>query len=189
MNAPGRWEATADLVRLLVAEAHPDLAVRLPVLNDESAVLPAIAHLSRAADEVDSVALQDIWSDAVNAPEWEAPPVRLDGDLPPANVITNNGALTGVVDFGEMRAGDPAVDLSAAWKPLAANPPGAPQATEPCAAREGCRTADSAPPTALPGYRGPPPTPRCPDARAHPPARVTRQAPPPPSRTHQVRRA
>ena len=37
------------------------------------------------------------------------------GDLHPANVITRDGALAGVVDFGDVCAGDPATDLSAAW--------------------------------------------------------------------------
>lgn len=37
------------------------------------------------------------------------------GNLRPANVVGNVGALTGVIDFGDMCAGDPATDLSAAW--------------------------------------------------------------------------
>jgi len=30
-------------------------------------------------------------------------------------VVTNGGALAGVIDFGELCPGDPAVDLAAAW--------------------------------------------------------------------------
>ncbi|WP_268960755.1 phosphotransferase [Rhodococcus sp. T7] len=42
-------------------------------------------------------------------------PLWLHGDLHPANVVVREGMLTGVIDFGEMCAGDPATDLSAAW--------------------------------------------------------------------------
>ena len=37
------------------------------------------------------------------------------GDLHPANVVVADGTLAGVVDFGDLFAGDPAVDLAAAW--------------------------------------------------------------------------
>ncbi|MGW7003402.1 phosphotransferase, partial [Streptomyces sp. NPDC054933] len=42
-------------------------------------------------------------------------PVWLHGDLHPANVVVLDGTLSGVIDFGDMCAGDPAVDLAAAW--------------------------------------------------------------------------
>jgi aminoglycoside phosphotransferase (APT) family kinase protein len=41
--------------------------------------------------------------------------VWLHGDLHPANVVVSGGTLSGVIDFGELCAGDPATDLSAAW--------------------------------------------------------------------------
>ena len=37
------------------------------------------------------------------------------GDLHPANVVVKDGTLAGVVDFGDVFAGDPAWDLAAAW--------------------------------------------------------------------------
>lgn len=37
------------------------------------------------------------------------------GDLHPANVVVSDGTLSGVIDFGDMFAGDPAWDLAAAW--------------------------------------------------------------------------
>lgn len=43
------------------------------------------------------------------------PAVWLHGDLHPANVVVRDGALVGLIDFGEMCGGDPATDLSAAW--------------------------------------------------------------------------
>ncbi|MEU3899034.1 aminoglycoside phosphotransferase family protein [Streptomyces sp. NPDC045251] len=59
--------------------------------------------------------LRAVWDDAVAAPEWAGPPVWVHGDLHPANVVVSDGALSGVVDFGDLFAGDPAWDLAAAW--------------------------------------------------------------------------
>jgi aminoglycoside phosphotransferase (APT) family kinase protein len=44
-----------------------------------------------------------------------APDEAPDGDLHPANVLTRDGTLCGVVDFGDLCAGDPAVDFAAPW--------------------------------------------------------------------------
>ncbi|MBM7170536.1 aminoglycoside phosphotransferase family protein [Streptomyces sp. G44] len=56
-----------------------------------------------------------VWEDAVAAPGPQGPPVWLHCDLHPANVVVTDGTLSGVLDFGELCAGDPAVDLAAAW--------------------------------------------------------------------------
>ncbi len=37
------------------------------------------------------------------------------GDLHPANVVVSDGTLSGIIDFGDLFAGDPAWDLAAAW--------------------------------------------------------------------------
>lgn len=57
----------------------------------------------------------EVWQKAVAAPVWQGTPQFLHGDLHPANVVVRDGRLAGVVDFGDLGAGDPAVDLSAAW--------------------------------------------------------------------------
>lgn len=59
--------------------------------------------------------VREVWEEAVAAPVWRGAPLWLHGDLHPANVIVKDGMLAGVIDFGEMCAGDPATDLSAAW--------------------------------------------------------------------------
>ncbi|MEV6327390.1 aminoglycoside phosphotransferase family protein [Streptomyces sp. NPDC051909] len=56
-----------------------------------------------------------VFEDALAAPKWDGPPMWIHGDLHPANVLTANGTLCGVVDFGDLCAGDPACDLAAAW--------------------------------------------------------------------------
>ncbi|MEU6742187.1 phosphotransferase [Streptosporangium sandarakinum] len=63
----------------------------------------------------DPDAVRAVWEDAAAAPDWAGPALWLHGDLHPANVLTADGALCGVVDFGALFAGDPAVDLAAAW--------------------------------------------------------------------------
>lgn len=63
----------------------------------------------------DAADVQAVWDDAVAAPAWAGPPVWVHGDLHPANVVVADGTLAGVVDFGDLFAGDPAADLAAAW--------------------------------------------------------------------------
>jgi aminoglycoside phosphotransferase (APT) family kinase protein len=63
----------------------------------------------------DPDAVRAVWHDAVTAPAWAGPRLWLHADLHPANVLTGGGTLCGIVDFGDMCAGDPAYDLSAAW--------------------------------------------------------------------------
>jgi aminoglycoside phosphotransferase (APT) family kinase protein len=55
------------------------------------------------------------WDDAVDAPPWNGHAVWLHGDLHPANVLTIDGSFSGVIDFGDLCAGDPALDLASAW--------------------------------------------------------------------------
>ena len=68
----------------------------------------------------DNAGARKVWAEAVAAPVWPGPPLWLHGDLHPANVVVQDGMLAGVIDFGEMCAGDPATDLSAAWMLLPA---------------------------------------------------------------------
>jgi aminoglycoside phosphotransferase (APT) family kinase protein len=67
------------------------------------------------ADYMNANAAREVWQKAVATPAWQGAPRWLHGDLHPANVIVRHGALAGVIDFGEMCAGDPATDLAAAW--------------------------------------------------------------------------
>lgn len=82
----------------------------LATLNDGFA-----GWLTVLTDERMAAAARETWDEAVAAPAWQGPPTWLHGDLHPANVVVQDGKLVGVVDFGDMCAGDPATDLSAAW--------------------------------------------------------------------------
>jgi aminoglycoside phosphotransferase (APT) family kinase protein len=63
-------------------------------------------------------AVRAVWEDAIAAPDWAGPALWLHGDLHPANVLTADGTICGVIDFGDLFAGDPAGDLAAAWNLL-----------------------------------------------------------------------
>ena len=63
----------------------------------------------------DPDAVRAVWEDAAAAPEWQGPSLWLHGDLHPANILTANGTFCGVIDFGDLYAGDPACDLACAW--------------------------------------------------------------------------
>ncbi|MFF9363962.1 aminoglycoside phosphotransferase family protein [Streptomyces griseoluteus] len=60
-------------------------------------------------------AVRAIWEDAADAPGWTGPRLWLHGDLHPANILTLDGTFSGVIDFGDLFAGDPAFDLASAW--------------------------------------------------------------------------
>lgn len=106
---------------------HRPAPADAPVNPGRSGGLPSQAdgfeaRLAPVADAVDVRGVRRVWAEAVAAPCWAGPPLWIHADLHPANVLITDGALSGVVDFGELCAGDPAVDLSAAWRLL---PPGA----------------------------------------------------------------
>jgi aminoglycoside phosphotransferase (APT) family kinase protein len=59
--------------------------------------------------------LRALWADALAAPAWSGPRLWAHGDPHPANLLVAGGRLTGLVDFGDLTAGDPACDLATAW--------------------------------------------------------------------------
>lgn len=122
-----RGDHAADALAGFLRALHVEAPVEAPARSDRGAhpeeCTDGFEHFFQAvavavggiADEVRAV-----WEDAVAAPEWEGPPVWVHGDLHPANVIVSDGTLSGVIDFGDMSAGDPAWDLAAAWVVLPA---------------------------------------------------------------------
>ncbi|MEU4565473.1 aminoglycoside phosphotransferase family protein [Micromonospora sp. NPDC023956] len=63
----------------------------------------------------DPAAVREVWDDALAAPEWTGPALWLHADLHPANLLTSDGDFCGVIDFGDLCAGDPGCDLAACW--------------------------------------------------------------------------
>lgn len=73
------------------------------------------ANLALIGGQVDRDAVLRAWVAALTAPGYDGPPVWLHGDLHPANILVNDGQVSGVIDFGDITAGDPASDLSVSW--------------------------------------------------------------------------
>jgi len=87
----------------------------VPLAEREAAFEQRMAMM---AAEVDEVALRSVWDEARRAPVWAGESVWLHGDLHPANALLVDGVLGGVIDFGDICAGDPATDLAAVWMML-----------------------------------------------------------------------
>jgi aminoglycoside phosphotransferase (APT) family kinase protein len=85
----------------------------VPLMDRNAAVLERLAvreRYPRAAE------LKAVWAEACAAEAWDGPAMMLHGDLHPANILlAADGTLSGVIDFGDIGAGDPAVDLAAGW--------------------------------------------------------------------------
>lgn len=71
-------------------------------------------QLRDVAGEVPVAAVRDRWRAALAAPP-DPLTTCVHGDLHPKNLVVDGGRLAAVLDWGDMTAGDPAIDLAAAW--------------------------------------------------------------------------
>ncbi|HEX9227390.1 MAG TPA: phosphotransferase, partial [Arthrobacter sp.] len=85
----------------------------LPLPDRDAAVVERLRDRERYPQ---AEALSAVWAQARAARAWDGPPMMLHGDLHPGNVLlADGGSLAGVIDFGDVGAGDPAVDLAVGW--------------------------------------------------------------------------
>ncbi|MGX1810990.1 aminoglycoside phosphotransferase family protein [Nocardia sp. NPDC055321] len=116
-----RGTHTADTLARFLQALHVPAAPDAPAGRDRRGhprdCTDSFENLVRAVapDLVAAHSLRRVWSEAVAAPAWAGPPLWVHGDLHPANVVVSDGTLSGIIDFGDMFAGDPAWDLAAAW--------------------------------------------------------------------------
>jgi aminoglycoside phosphotransferase (APT) family kinase protein len=75
----------------------------------------AIAALD---DRFDKRAACAAWESDASASPWSGAPQWLHGDLHGQNLLVNGAGLCAVIDFGCLGVGDPACDLSLAWRLL-----------------------------------------------------------------------
>jgi aminoglycoside phosphotransferase (APT) family kinase protein len=114
-------QAAADLARFIAALQAIDAADGpRPYPGGCGAPLAEKDHCVRAAiedlrDTVDADGLTTAWDAVRDAGEWSGPPLLVHGDLRPPNLLVAEGALSAVIDFGGLSAGDPACDLAPAW--------------------------------------------------------------------------
>lgn len=84
---------------------------------DEAAREPAEAlrRQGGAPGGPDVDALLAVWDEGLHAPPWPGPPRWVHGDLSEGNLVVRDGRLAGVIDWGSVGVGDPAVDLMIGW--------------------------------------------------------------------------
>lgn len=115
----GGAELACDIAEFVLALRHVDTTDGPPAFRSEP--LAARDTATRGALDalhgvIDTAAAADAWAAALRAPAPEGPAVWVHGDLQPGNVlVTGDGRLSAVIDFGCMGLADPAVDLIPAW--------------------------------------------------------------------------
>jgi aminoglycoside phosphotransferase (APT) family kinase protein len=72
------------------------------------------ARLESLRNDVDATNAWSLFEWACASTPRRSPPTWLHGDFHPGNMVFRDGRLVGVVDFGDLCAGDPATDLAGA---------------------------------------------------------------------------
>ncbi len=135
---PWRWSvvpwlpgATAEVVPVHAREAQRLAAflhaLHVPAPSDAPRNFDRAAPLSSRADAIaermqrlerttDAVTdrVRGAWRESLDAPN-DTQPTWIHGDLHARNILTLEGAITGVIDWGDMTSGDPAIDLACLW--------------------------------------------------------------------------
>jgi len=117
---PADQRQAAESLGAFLAALHTTAATDAPVNASRGIPLAQrqqtfTQNLAALGGVVDPRAANRLWEAAVQAPAWPEPSVWLHGDLHPANIIVHDGRIGGVIDFGDITAGDPATDLSVCW--------------------------------------------------------------------------
>ena len=84
-----------------------------PLATRAAAIGERMRHLERVTDIMND-RIRRAWSAALDAPN-ETPATWIHGDLHARNVLTLEGTITGVIDWGDLTSGDPAIDLACLW--------------------------------------------------------------------------
>ncbi|MFJ1824317.1 aminoglycoside phosphotransferase family protein [Streptomyces sp. NPDC088178] len=83
-----------------------------PLADRDRATRAAIAEVDGLFDAGPMTELRET---ALNAPEWDRPSVCCHGDFHTGNLLTTDGELSAVIDFGELGVGDPSCDPTIAF--------------------------------------------------------------------------
>jgi aminoglycoside phosphotransferase (APT) family kinase protein len=115
--ATDQTRALAEFLHALHQPAPPDAPlnpVRGVSLSERSTAVGERLGRLRRVTQVVTPALLGVWNEALDAPKatesnW------LHGDLHARNVLVEEGRITGVIDWGDITAGDAATDLASVW--------------------------------------------------------------------------
>jgi aminoglycoside phosphotransferase (APT) family kinase protein len=114
---PAQAPAFATFLRSLHVAA-PDDAPANPVrgvpLTERAARVEEGMHRLSSKTDLITPQLKRIWNQALSAPQ-DAPATWLHGDLHPRNILVEHELITGIIDWGDITAGDRATDLAAIW--------------------------------------------------------------------------
>ncbi|MDQ0866949.1 aminoglycoside phosphotransferase family protein [Arthrobacter globiformis] len=110
-------DGLAAFLKSLHVPAAPGVPVNpvrgVPLVDRDAVVRERLGDRERYPQ---SAGLRAVWAQACAVPVWDGPAMMLHGDLHPANILlAADGSMAGVIDFGDVGAGDPAVDLAAGW--------------------------------------------------------------------------
>ena len=95
------------------ADAPRNPARGVPIQQKAAVVEKRIQRLGQKTSLVTSTVTK-VWESALQAPPAELV-TWFHGDLHPQNVLTEDGELTGVIDWADIAAGDSATDLASIW--------------------------------------------------------------------------
>jgi aminoglycoside phosphotransferase (APT) family kinase protein len=114
---PAQARLFASFLRSLHGPAPADAPANpvrgVPLHQRASAVEARMQRLAGATSLI-TPQIRQIWQAALHAP-LDLPPTWLHGDLHPRNVLVESGAIAGVIDWGDITAGDAATDLASIW--------------------------------------------------------------------------
>lgn len=117
------YRACAESLGSFLASLHvsapeeaPENPFRGVPLSDRDRVTRE--RLEILSDDVDIARLEVLWEQALSTPQHSGELVWLHGDPHPGNFLIDDGRLSGVIDFGDITAGDPATDLAIVWSLL-----------------------------------------------------------------------
>ncbi|WP_187782149.1 aminoglycoside phosphotransferase family protein [Gimesia chilikensis] len=105
---------TLSILHQPAEDGAPQNPYRGVPLQSRSQGVEERLHRQRECTDVDVTRLTDIWHACCETPPADQM-VWIHGDLHPRNVIVRDGALVGLIDWGDVSAGDPATDLACTW--------------------------------------------------------------------------
>jgi len=107
----------AKFLRSLHVSAPPEAPSNpfrgVPLLQRAATVTERMQRLEQKTSLI-TPAIKQLWHQALSAP-LDVEPTWIHGDLHARNVLVEQGVITGIIDWGDMTAGDRATDLAAIW--------------------------------------------------------------------------
>jgi aminoglycoside phosphotransferase (APT) family kinase protein len=95
------------------ADAPRNAERATPLTSRAAAIAERMDRLALTTDAITD-RIRDAWRESLAAPDGTRP-TWIHGDLHARNVLTLEGTITGVIDWGDMTSGDPAIDLACLW--------------------------------------------------------------------------